>query len=210
MVTLGRTFTAGSIYHVFNRGVAKQNIAHDQADNIRFLERLAFYQQSEPPSKFSSIQFEIKDRNEPLLFDVLIYCLMPNHFHLLLQSLVDQGISVGIGKLLNSYTKYFNVRYERVGPVFQGPFKSVPIDNDEQLLQTFRYIALNPFAAKLEKTVGSFQWNGYLDYLKPTSLICETKTIRKLIGTSEQIQSFVNDYADYTQSLSGIKHTIIE
>ena len=77
---------------------------------------------------------------------------MPNHFHLLLKQTIDNGISHFLSKFTNSYTKYFNTKYNRVGPVFQGVFKSVHIESDEQLMHLSRYIHLNPVvSAVVEK-----------------------------------------------------------
>lgn len=200
MATPLRTFPANTIHHVFNRGVAKQDIAFDDTDFTRFIERLSFYQQQELPEKFSRIDYSLNERQDPLLFDVLNYCIMPNHFHLLVRSVSDQGVSTGISRLSNSYTKYFNTRYERVGPVFQGPFKSVLVTSDEQLLHVFRYIALNPFTSSLEQHIGSYPWNGYREYMQDQTLLCETSTICELLGSSNSIRSFVSNYGEFMRT----------
>ena len=100
------------------------------------------------------------------IVDIGAYCLMPNHFHILLQQLQDNGISTFVRKLLNSYTRYFNTKNERIGPLFQGQFKAVRVESDEQLLHLTRYIHLNPLVGYVVKDLRNFEWSSYLDYIK--------------------------------------------
>lgn len=85
----------------------------------------------------------------PQHLEIISYCLMPNHFHLLVKQVIDHGIVKCLNNFSNSYTRYFNIRHDRVGPLFQGRFKAVRIETDEQLLQVSRYIHLNPVASSL-------------------------------------------------------------
>src|SRR4030042_3171136 len=101
------TFVNNEIYHVYNRGVEKRQIFIAPSDYQRFILTCIYYQQLTPPIRYSLAS----DRkiNTDKLVDILAYCLMPNHFHLLLMQLDDNGISQFISKVANSYTKFFNI-----------------------------------------------------------------------------------------------------
>lgn len=134
-------------YHVYNRGTDKRTIFIDEADYRRFIE-LLFLSNSEYLVKVRDIRRATKsifefDRGKQLVA-ISTYCLMPNHFHILLTPLVDNGISIFMGKLCTSYSMYFNKRYDRTGSLFQGTFKSQHIDSDEYFKYLFSYIHLNP------------------------------------------------------------------
>lgn len=103
---------------------------------------------------------------------------MPNHFHLLLQQIRDGGITEFISKLTNSYTRYFNIRNKRIGPLFQGEFKAVHVETDEQLIHLSRYIHLNPIVSYITKKLESYQWFSYLEYLG------RAKTYRFSVGVN--------------------------
>ncbi|MEK7461063.1 MAG: transposase, partial [Patescibacteria group bacterium] len=104
-------FRTGNFYHIFNRGVEKRLIFMDASHYQEFLERLAFYQQERQPIKFSKSGFYFEERHEPFRFEIIAYALMPNHFHLLIQALSDEGVPKSLAQFLNSYTKYFNTRH---------------------------------------------------------------------------------------------------
>jgi putative transposase len=104
-----------------------------------------------------------KDRGEPLV-SIGAYCLMPNHFHLLLTPLVDGGISKFMLKLQTGYSMYFNKKNDRVGALFQGVFKSQHMDDDIYLRYIYSYIHLNP--AKLKNSEWKTQPKSFLNQLK--------------------------------------------
>lgn len=138
------------------------------------------------------------------------YCLMPNHFHFLLKQERDGGISEFISKLINSYTKYFNTKYKRVGPLLQGQFKAVHIDSDEQLLHVNRYIHLNPSVAYLVKMLRDYRWSSYPEYLAKGLGICEKDNILNQFIGNKSYENFVLDQEDYGRTLSSIQHKLID
>lgn len=146
-------FSSGYFYHVFNRGVEKRSIFLDRKDYLRFLETLDFYRLSPTPVKLSDFRRNKGKYNKSIdqneLVKILCYCLMPNHYHLLVQQLNENGISTFLRKLSDSYTKYFNTKYERIGPLFQGTFKAKIIESDEYLLYVSKYIHKNAFPLKM-------------------------------------------------------------
>jgi len=127
--------------------------------------------------------------------------------------LKDNGIVKFMAKFTNSYTKYFNTKRERVGPLFQGVFKAVHVGYDEQLLHLSRYIHLNPvlgFIAKVEE-LESYPWSSYPEYLGKVSsnLVNKAEILTFFKGPSEY-EKFVLDQADYAMKLKTIEHLRID
>ncbi len=164
------TFEIGEFYHVYNRGVEKRIIFQNTKDYRRFWALLYLAngtKEIEFRNDFSKLKsFEEifqQDRGEPLVA-IGAYCLMPNHFHLLLTHLVEGGISKFMQKLQTGYSMYFNKKYERAGGLFQGVFKSEHINNDPYRMYIYAYIHLNP--AKLKNTEWKIQSKSFLKNLK--------------------------------------------
>ena len=140
-------FVLGEYYHLYNRGNSKQKIFLDEADHNRFL-KLLFLCNSKLNINFRNVIDVTKDvlvfeRRETLV-DIGAFCLMPNHFHLLLREKEDGNISLFMKKLLTAYVMYFNKKYERTGSLFEGKFKSEHVREDNYLKYLFSYIHLNP------------------------------------------------------------------
>lgn len=138
---------------------------------------------------------------------------MPNHFHLLLRQIDDAGISKFMANFTNSYTKYFNMKNDRVGPLFQGLFKAVLIEDDEQLMHVSRYIHLNPASSFLVEPdfLESYEWSSYPDYLGlKNPEIIEKETVLNLFSNEEQYKQFVLDQAGYARTLETIKHHLLD
>jgi putative transposase len=137
-------FTTGEYYHIYNRGNSKQTIFHDKKDYDRFV-KLLFLSNSRENFKVHLLGKEIydHDRGEPLV-GIGAYCLMPNHFHLLLTQTETGSISKFMQKVSTGYSMYHNNRYKRTGTLFEGKFKSEHSDNDRYLKYLFSYIHLNP------------------------------------------------------------------
>lgn len=138
-------FSIGEFYHAYNRGGNKSVIFLDDKDRERF-QKLLFICNGTKPVIFKTIQglpLDKVNRGETLV-DIGAYCLMPNHFHLLLKEKIEKGISLFMSKLLTSYSMYFNKKYERTGPVFESRFKATHLNEDKYLKYIFSYIHLNP------------------------------------------------------------------
>lgn len=153
----------GGYYHVFNRGVEQRYIYDAPHDYLHFLELLQFYR-FERPVRFSSLTLRerhalCRERKGQPLVEVICYCLMSNHYHLLLRQESEEGIRRFIHRVGDAYSRYFNTLYQRVGPLFQSRFKAVRIDSDAQLLHVSRYIHLNPVAASLVKDASEHRWS---------------------------------------------------
>ena len=143
-------FVPKEYYHLFSRGVEKRKIFLDKNDYERFLALLYILNQKDHfhVSNFlNKGQKNILDlyeqkRGKPLV-SILAYSLMPNHFHLVVQEIIENGISTFMMKLLTAYSMYFNIKYERSGPLFVHPFRSEHIGDDAYFRYLFAYVHLN-------------------------------------------------------------------
>lgn len=206
-------FVTGQIYHVFNRGVAKLPIFTDQRDYKRFLQAIYYYQFQGPKPQFSQLN-RFKDLNfekNRKIVEIFCYCLMPNHYHFLLKQIQENGISEFISKVTNSYTKFFNTKHKRIGPLFQGQFKAVRIEYEEQLIHVSRYIHLNPVVCYLVKNLNTYPWSSYLNYIgSEENKICSKDFILSMFKTTQKYEEFILDQIEYAQSLERIKHLAID
>lgn len=140
-----RLHTPGLFYHVFARGNNREPIFFEEDNYRRFLVNL---------ERFRC----------PLNYNIYAYCLLPNHFHLLLQ--IDKiNLSKIMQILLTAYTMYINKKYGRVGHIFQGRFQSIIVEKETYLLQVHRYIHLNPLKAGLVADLKMYPWSSYSHYL---------------------------------------------
>jgi putative transposase len=205
-------FINGDYYHIYNRGLEKKQIFNTTRDYNRFLDALFYYILANPKPKFSQYQQTNLHQiiNNKHILDIVCYCLMPNHFHLLLRQRDDGGISEFMRKFSNSFTKYRNIKYNRQGPVFQGVFKAVGIETDEQLIHTSRYIHLNPLVSAIVKDLKYYQWSSYHTYTgtNENPLILKD-SVMQFFKTSHDYENFVLDQADYGESLELLKHNKI-
>ncbi len=211
------SIAAGEYYHVMNRGVEKRTIFLDARDYGRFLEMVAYYRRSTPPisfSKRSRIQLPKLAEHDwgKTLVEIIAYCLMPNHFHLLVRPLIDGGLATFMARLANGYTRAFNTRYTRVGPLFQGAYKAVQIESNWQLLHVCRYILLNPVVAKLIREASNYRWSSCGAFVHSNESVVPL-TFEPILGqfaSPTEFQAFVDDHAGYAQSLATYKRLLLE
>lgn len=161
-------------YHVYNRGVEKRKIFEDEKDYSVFLSYLKEYVSPQPRKpKLVTITFEDtvfrgvprRPKNYSKDIEILAFCLMPNHFHLLVKQKSGKKLKEFIHSLLLRYSMYFNKRHDRVGPLFQGRFKAVLVNEEPYLLHLSRYIHLNP-SEDTKGLVGVY--SSYSQYLGKT------------------------------------------
>ncbi|MBI2021863.1 transposase [Candidatus Daviesbacteria bacterium] len=199
-------------YHIFNRGTEKRTIFESSRDYNRLIKSMSYYQIQGPKPSFSKF-FQPKTLNidfSKKIVDILVYCFMPNHFHLLIKQVKDGGLSEFMSKVSNSYTKYYNTKYDRVGPLLQGEFKAVLIESDEQLVHVSRYIHLNPLVSNLVKELLDYPWSSYKEYINNTTGVCSKDEILSFFRSFKDYQDFILDHASYAQELEFIKHKLIE
>jgi putative transposase len=138
-------FVQNEYYHIYNRGVEKRKIFLDKKDYEHFL-FLIYVCNSEKSIVLRNITKDFT-RGAPLVA-IGAFCLMPNHFHILIKPLSENGVSVFMKKLLTAYSMYFNKKYKRTGHLFEGVFRSKHVSNDKYMKYMYAYIHLNP--AKLK------------------------------------------------------------
>lgn len=210
------------IYHVFNRAVAGIPIFSSTKDFLRFVDLINYYRFKDTPVSFSQFkQIEKTQRDEIFSrlvkgnnsqVEILIFCLMDNHFHFLLKQKVDLGIVKFISNLQNGYAKYFNIKTNRNGPLFQPMFKAVRVVTEEQLLHVSRYIHLNPSTGYLVeiKDLENYQWSSLSSYIGEGKYpFINNEMIQGLIS-KKKYRKFVFDQADYQRELAKIKHLALE
>jgi putative transposase len=144
-------FAIDEWYHCYNRGVDKRQTFSELLDYERFLLGM-FIGNSDIPVHISNLKNrgmenlvgdDSFERGESLV-EIGAYCLMPNHFHMLIREIVESGIAKFMQKLCTGYTMYFNTKYERTGALFAGTFKSKHVSNDKYLKHLVSYIHMNP------------------------------------------------------------------
>lgn len=167
-----KIYVTNGYYHIYNRGVEKRTVFEDQQDYKVFLGYLK-YSLSEPPNrnKFTKT-FTLKGepfkgvprlpKNYSNKIELLAYCLMPNHFHLLIKQNDSFSIMSFMNSIITRYTMYFNKKHDRVGSLFQGVYRAVLINDEPYLLHLSRYIHLNPFEYTKDLM---FAYSSYVDYL---------------------------------------------
>ena len=183
----GVPFAAGEYYHLYNRGHNCQRIFFERANYIFFLRGLRRY-------LLGDIQTSEVSETSEVWVSVIAYCLMPNHFHLLVCPHDDQ-LSRRMQRFTISYTKAMNKRYERTGALFQGQFQAVQVDRNEYLLHLSRYIHLNPVAAGLVARPEAWEFSSYRDYLgqRNGTLPC-AEVILSQFSDPGTYQEFVDSY----------------
>ena len=160
-----KEFSKGESYHVYNSGVGKMNIFRDEEDFKVFLFRLKENLFPELMKRKDLPKSAYRRKTLPAnSFNLIAYCLMPNHFHLLIKQNSNISISALISKLCAGFSKYFNKKHDRVGSLFQDKFKAVRIYRNEQLLWTSLYIHENPLKAEIVGDLSDYKWSSYPDY----------------------------------------------
>lgn len=191
-----KTYVKNGYYHIYNRGVDKRTIFQDKQDYGVFLNYLKYYLSPIPkltPLRKISVNNKIyqiseyKCKNYSQVITLLAYCLMPNHFHLLIKQSDPRSIESFMKSIGTRYIMYFNKRHQRSGRLFQGVYQAVSVDNTAQLIHLSRYIHLNPHPKSLFK-----QPSSYPDYLrlKNTSWVQPEKILNHFKNISSY-QNFV-------------------
>ncbi|MFH1601691.1 MAG: transposase [Candidatus Shapirobacteria bacterium] len=204
-------------YHVYNRGSNGQPIFLSKRDYQRFKDLLSYYQHSDHPGSYSKFLILKSEERQKILrnlskedikyADIICYCLMPNHFHVLLKQNRNDGISKLMATVQNGYARYFNKKQDKFGPLFQGRFKAVLVNNEEQLLHLTRYIHLNPYSSAIvntSKQLKNYPWSSLQEYLSNNQEICKKEIIISH-NKSKNYKDFVFNRKDYQKELKKIE-----
>lgn len=208
-------------WHVLNRGVDKRMIALDDKDRERFVHDLYEFNDVKNTNPNHRILKKRSDSKRETLVSIHAWCLMPNHYHLLLSENVERGISLFLKKLNMGYAKYFNERYDRSGVLWQGKTKKIEIKRDAHFMYVPYYIHLNPLDmsmpqwrrgavkdadAAIEK-LRAYRWSSHRDYLGEENFqsVVVTNTLETTFGNykmyEKSIRGLIQDPAAAADSL---------
>lgn len=218
-------FVPGEFYHIYNRGIDKRIIFKTVRDYERFI-MLLYVANSDKPIRLDNLVGVLHKSYQEVfecargkqLVSIGAWTLMPNHFHILIKEEVDGGVSKFMKKLGTAYSMYFNLKYQRTGALFGGPFKSKNISDDIYLKHLFGYFALNPLELKFpewkkiinkrNKTfqffLEKYQYSSYVDYVGVNR--CESSILSKdmfpeYFLNKKDFTDFIDDYLSFDPEL---------
>ena len=213
----------GEVYHIFDRSIADFVIFNNREELERMRQLIKYYQ-TKSNAKFSDFieskiverqgfnnAFNIISEGKENLVQIIAYCLMSTHIHLILKQLKENGISDYMRKILESYSSYFNAKHRRKGPLWESKFKNVLVTSEEQLLHLTRYVHLNPVTALLVNKPEDWVFSSYNEYLykfKENSAICKFDDILEI--KQPLYRKFVNNRISYQRELAKIKNLILD
>lgn len=190
-----------SYYHVYARGVNKGEIFRDDSDYNYFVSVCRRYLSAEDIRNSAGISYDKLYEN----VQVLCYCLMPNHFHLLLYQVEPRSMERLMRGIMTAYSMYFNRKYKRRGPLFESRYKASRIDSDAYLEHITRYIHLNPRAWR------TWPYSSLADYLgQSKSDWVQPGPILELFDSRADYRQFVGDYEAAKRELDSLKHQLAD
>lgn len=177
-----RNLVPGEYYHLYNRGNNRQNIFFERENYLYFLKQFRHFVAEET-------------------VHVVAYCLMPNHYHMLVYLREDE-LSKAIQRFIMSYTNAMNRRYGRCGSLFQGRFQTIHVDSDAYLLHLTRYIHLNPVRACLVQRPQEWEFSSYCDYVElRRGTLPQMDCVLKQVGSAAAYRQFVEDPSQGSDAL---------
>jgi putative transposase len=190
-----KQYGANEYYHIYSRGVAKQAVFLDDQDYSIFLKLLKRYLAKEKQSSRGHGTYP----NYSQRIELLAYCLMPNHFHLLIYQHDEKVMVELMRSVMTSYSMYFNRKYKRVGPVFQSRYRASLISQEDYLEHISRYIHLNPreWEQYPYSSIRYYQGKTTAEWVNPTRIL-------DIFPSKEQYLEFVRDYEGYKEMLDEI------
>lgn len=197
-------FANDEYYHIFNRGVDKRKIFSDKKDLFRFFQSMNEFNVINPIGsiyensfrKGQSKQLGSSASKQEKLVNFVCHCLNPNHYHFILEQLVDRGIEKYMQRLGTGYTKYFNNKHKRTGSLFQGKFKAAHINSNEYLLHVSAYVNLNDkvhqLGSKASKLTSKLSMSSWKEYVKnDKNGFCEKGIILEQFNNPKEYKGFV-------------------
>lgn len=220
-------FVDGNYYHIFNRGVEKRVIFEDQTDFQRFYSSMYLFNDvnyintgGNTSLRDEGLKQRLRETGKEMekFVEILSYCLVPNHFHFFVQQNKEHGIVKFMHRLSMGYARYFNLRHERTGRLFEGSFKAVAIERDEHFMHLPRYIHLNALDQsdlnwrdgkivdweKAETFLDNYPWSSHRAYkgLKESLPITALAGVREIFPTVESYVAFLKEWSGrYNQRL---------
>lgn len=228
----------GEIYHICVRGVGDSEIFKDENDYYRGIFSIYEFNDTSPVTvrERRKARFRAKQRENSIrelfsdardrLVEILAFCFMPNHIHLLLRQIKKDGITQFMRKLGAGYVAYFNKKYNRKGHLFQGRFRAVHIKDNNQLQIVLTYIHANCASlvdpnykekgikelARVITFIENYKWSSYQDYLgkKNFPSVTERELLLEIIGGKEVCRAFMNDWIKYKREIGALEGNLLE
>lgn len=208
------SFANGEYYHIYNRGTDKRIIFPNDFYFSRFLQSMEEFNTVEPIGSIYENSFRKNEFGNQVskskLVNFICFCLNPNHFHFILEQIVDQGITKFMHRLSLGYVKYFNQKNKRSGVLFQGPFKAKHINSNEYLLHLSAYVNLNDKVHQLGNQVSKSSWRDYLSetILKPN--FCKKDIILSQFKKSKDYSNFAQDALKIIRARKDMEALLLE
>lgn len=230
-------FANGEVYHITLRGIDDNLIFKDKDDYYRGIFSIYEFNNVKPVEIWLRRQQRKKEKalggpssqclqQREQLVEVLSFCLMPNHIHLLLRQLKDNGITKFMAKVGTGYGGYFNRKYNRKGYVFQNRFSAVHIKDEGQLKVVFTYIHTNPISLIEPKWkelgiknpkeaiefLENYKWSSYLDYIDKNNFpsVTEREFILKIIGGEHGCRDFIKNWIEHKGEIVKFSNLFLE
>ncbi|WP_371367633.1 hypothetical protein SRRS_14980 [Sporomusa rhizae] len=176
MPRTARKKSKNGIYHIMLRGINRQTIFEDDEDRIKFIDTLTHYKQK-------------------CGFNIFAYCLMDNHVHLILKE-NNEPIEKLMKRIGVSYVYWYNLKYKRIGHLFQDRYKSQVIEDDSYLLSVIRYIHQNPIKANITTAMGEYPWSSYVEYVGHSSITDINFVLEIFSPSPEKARELFVEYMD--------------
>ena len=206
-------FANDECYHIYNRGVDKRKIFLTPNNYRRFLLGIDEFNDE-------NLTVSLRDKQnansrshasgkDPLV-EVIAYCLNSNHYHFILKQLKERGIERFMHRLGTSYSKYFNIKNERSGTLFQGPFKAIHIDSNEYLLYLSVYVNANNFIHGYSKDKG-WKFSSLLDYIgERDERICKKEFVLSQFRNVKEYEEFLDKNALHLKEKKELEKYLLE
>lgn len=195
-------FTKREFYHIYNRGVDKRDIFMDVNDLYRFLQSMSDFNVRDPIGSIYENSFKQSKQLGSLtpklgkLVNFVAYCLNQNHYHFILEPLVDDGIQKFMHRLSTGYTNYFNEKYKRSGSLFQGSYKAIHVNSNEYILHLSVYVNLNykVHNGLNKRWMSSLPISSLREYVRKTKkLFCAKKVILEQFNNIKEYKDFCEE-----------------
>lgn len=212
-------FANNEYYHIFNRGVDKRDIFSQREDYYKFLRNLKEFNNSlayiqRQRTRFSSKKLEQLSsflQEQQKVVDIISYSLNPNHFHLIVKQLKDDGIPVFMHKIGTSHTNYFNKKYERSGALFEATYKAIHIESNEYLLWLAGYVNGN---IEIHGTGDAefYEWSSFQDFLmdRESDILGDKNIIMSQFANREKFKKFVKKVIKESRSRKDLEKYLLE
>ena len=205
-------FETSEYYHVYNKTVDSVPLLSHPEDIGRFLQSMDYFNSITPIGSIFEHSFfkqKYKKKNPPLVH-IICYCINPNHYHFILQQKADRGVEKFMQRMGIGFTKYYNQRHRRQGPLFIGGYRSKLIETNEYLLHVSAYVNLNHKVHQLGNRISKSSWDEYTSLNPLINPVCQTDSILEQFASKKEYASFALDALQISQEKKEMKALLLE